>query len=147
MTVTRREVMTIGATALALHAVRVGFAGAAETAAPAPEPRTGLADAAAGCVAVGDACLQHCLDLLGKGDTSLAECSESVRQKLAVCSAVGPLADAGSKHLKDAARLCVAVCSDCEGACRKHENHHAACKRCADACARTIAEAKKVLDA
>jgi len=145
MTITRREMMALGGTALALHAVRIGVASAAETAAPAAEPASGLADAAAGCIAAGNACLQHCLDLLGKGDTSIAECSQTVRQMLAVCAAIGPLADAGSKHLKEAARLCLDVCTDCEAACRKHENHHAPCKRCADACARTIAEAKKVL--
>ena len=143
MIITRREMMTLGATAVALHGMRVGLAAAAEG--PAPEPRTGLADAAAACVAAGDACLQHCLDLLGQGDTSLSECAHDVRQMIAVCAAIGPLADAGSKHLKDAARLCLDVCTDCEAACRKHENHHAPCKRCAEACARTIAEAKKIV--
>jgi Cys-rich four helix bundle protein (predicted Tat secretion target) len=94
-------------------------------------------------VNAGDACLQHCLDVLAKGDTSLGECAQSVRQMLAVCNAVGPIAVANSKYLKPMARLCVEVCSDCERICRKHGAHHAACKRCAEACARTVAEAKK----
>jgi len=135
-------------TALAFNAVLVGFAAAAETAAPAsgPEPRSGLADAAAGCVAAGDTCLPHCLDLLGKRDTLLAECARTVRQMLVVRSAIGPLADAGSKHREDDARPCVAACIDCEEAC-KHAHHHAPSERCADARERTITEAKKVLGA
>ena len=131
MTITRRDVLLVGASALAAQAAAIPLEAAAE---PAP-PGAALAAAAGQCLQAGDACLQHCLDLLAKGDTSLGECAQNVRQMLAVCTAVGPIAVAGSRHLRAMARLCLDVCTDCEQACRKHEGHHAACKRCAEACA------------
>ena len=88
--------------------------------------------------------LQHCLVLLGKGNTSLNECAQAVNQMLAVCEMIGPLAAAESKYLKSVARLCADVCSDCEEACRPHMEHHAPCKACAEACTATVAEAKKI---
>ena len=137
----RREVLLAGATALV-----AGSSTAAEKAtAPAKSPAgSALAKEAAECVRIGETCLQHCLDLLASGDTSLGECAKSVTQMLAICKAVGPMADAGSKHLPALARVCRDVCSDCETACRKHETHHAVCKQCAEACARTVAEAQKI---
>jgi Cys-rich four helix bundle protein (predicted Tat secretion target) len=145
MTITRRDVLLVGATALAAQAIG-GTVAAADEAAPRMDThRSALAEAADECIGAGNACLQHCLDLLAKGDTSLAECAQNVRQMLAICTAVGPVAVASSKYLKATARLCLEVCTDCEQACRKHESHHAECKRCAEACARSIAEAKKVL--
>jgi Cys-rich four helix bundle protein (predicted Tat secretion target) len=142
MNVTRRTVLLAGASAVVAQAAsRALAAGEASASAPAGA----LADAAGKCVVVGDACLQHCLDLLAKGDTTLAECAQSVRQMLAICAAVGPIAAAGGKYLKSTARVCLDVCTDCEQVCRKHEAHHAVCKDCADTCARVVAECKKVL--
>jgi Cys-rich four helix bundle protein (predicted Tat secretion target) len=140
--VQRRELLVAGATVLA---VRLGGVATADEKAPMTRPASGgLAAAAADCVRVGERCLQHCLDLLAAGDQSLGECAKSVNQMLAVCKAVGPLADAGSKHLAALARVCRDVCSDCERECRKHESHHDICKQCAEACARTVAEAQKI---
>jgi Cys-rich four helix bundle protein (predicted Tat secretion target) len=144
----RRDLLLIGAGAIAMEAVGVGIASAAEGA-PKSADAPGLAHSAfrktaQGCVDAGTACLQHCLILLGKGDTSLAECAQAVNEMLAVCKAIGPLAAADSKHLKSAARLCLDVCTDCEKACRPHIDHHAVCKACAEACTTTIAEAKKI---
>jgi hypothetical protein len=48
------------------------------------------------------------------------------------------LAGQDAKRLKDYAKVCVAVCSDCEDECRKHEFHHIECKNCAEACAAMI---------
>jgi Cys-rich four helix bundle protein (predicted Tat secretion target) len=143
MTIGRRDVLLAGAGVVTAGLLGSGVAVAGAPAAAGPAPA--LADTATACVAAGDACLQHCLDRLAQGDTSLGECAQSVRQMLAVCGAVGPLASAGGKHLAAAARLCIEVCGDCEQVCRKHEHEHPPCKRCAEACARTVAEAKKVV--
>jgi Cys-rich four helix bundle protein (predicted Tat secretion target) len=150
MTMSRRDLLASGTALGAAYGLGVGAAFAADEhaghahSAPAGPAAGGLARAAAECVRAGEECVQHCLDLLARGDTSLGECAKSVNQMLAVCRAAGPLAYADSKHLKTFAKLCADVCSECETACRKHESHHAVCKSCAEACARTVAEAKKV---
>lgn len=153
MTITRRDLLASGATLGATYALGLGTAVAADEhaghaghAAPAAAaPGSGFARAAAECVRIGEECVQHCLDLLAKGDTSLGECAKAVNQMLAVCNGVGPLVYAESKHLKAFAKLCADVCTECEAACRKHEAHHAVCKACAEACVKTAAEAKKLL--
>jgi Cys-rich four helix bundle protein (predicted Tat secretion target) len=104
-----------------------------------------FAAATADCVEKGDACLQHCITLLSKGDTSMAECAAAVNVMLAVCRGMGTLAVSGSKHLQAAARLCVDVCSDCAAACEPHVGHHDTCKACHEACQQSIAEGKKLL--
>lgn len=104
-----------------------------------------FADAAAECIRTGETCLQHCLNLLAKGDTSLGECAQKVNQMLAVCRAVGTLADAGSSHLGSAASLCRDVCKDCEAACKPHVGHHPECAACAKACRNLIAAASRII--
>jgi Cys-rich four helix bundle protein (predicted Tat secretion target) len=135
---TRRELMAAGAATLALQAMPA----MAATEADAGDKAAALARAASGCVRAGEACLQHCLDLLAKGETGLGDCAKMVTQMLAVCRAVGPIADARGKYLPAMARLCLTVCTDCEEVCRKHAEHHAVCKACADACEQTAAAAK-----
>jgi len=132
----RREVLLAGAS-LALMAS--GVAAAAENVSGVT-----FASALGRCVETGNVCLEHCLKNLGKGDTTLAECSVAVRDMLAVCNAVGVLAAAQSKFLKSAVRLCVEVCEPCEKACRVHENHHAECKACADACSAVLVQARQI---
>jgi Cys-rich four helix bundle protein (predicted Tat secretion target) len=148
MTISRRDLIASSAVLAATHVLGAGAAVAADEhkghAVSAPAPTNGFARAAAECVRAGEECLHHCVVLLGQGDTSLAECARSVEQMLAVCRAAGPLAYAESKHLKTFAELCADVCGDCETACRKHEAHHPVCKACAETCARTVAEAKKI---
>jgi hypothetical protein len=46
-----------------------------------------LAKAIGQCIGAGNTCLDHCLTILGTGDTSLAECGKAVRNMLAVCNA------------------------------------------------------------
>lgn len=144
MTVTRRDVLAAGAALGAAYGFGISQAFAADAAPAKPVAGAGLAAAAAACVQVGEECLQHCLSLLADGDESLGDCAKSVQQMLAICRAAGPLVYAGSKHLRAFAEVCAAVCGDCETACRKHESHHAICKACAEACAKTVAEAKKL---
>lgn len=131
---TRRDLMVAGAAVVAQAA--------AVRAAEAPAAAGALARAATDCVRSGEACLQHCLQLLSTGDKTLGECAQMVNQMLAVCRAVGPLADAGGKYLRATAQLCRDVCADCERVCRQHAERHPICGTCADACAATAAAAK-----
>lgn len=104
-----------------------------------------FAAATADCVEKAEACLQHCIALLSKGDTSMAECAAAVHEMLAICRGMGTLAVADSKHLKAAVQLCLDLCTDCAAACKPHAEHHATCKACHDACQRSIEEGKKLL--
>jgi len=144
----RRDVLRAG---LAFTAF-AGVAHAAEETTQKPPAAQGpteaqqvLAKAIGQCVEAGNVCLEHCLNLLGRGDTSLAECAKSVRDMLAVCSAAQALVVSNSRHVKPTVQLCVDVCTDCERASRKHETHHAVCKACADACAATVKAARVFL--
>ena len=140
----RRDMVRTGLAFVAF----AGVAHAAEESAPMPaaggpsDKQDAFARALGQCVTAGNACLQHCLKLLGAGDTSLAECSKAARDMLAVCAAEQTLVLGDSPRAKTAAELCIEVCTDCEAACRKHEAHHAVCKACADSCAATVAAAR-----
>lgn len=102
-----------------------------------------LIAAAADCVAKANLCLQHCLDLLGQGDQSMAACAKSSSQVAAVCAALQQLAAADSKHLPKLARAAMDVCKECEQECKKTEKHPE-CKACKEACAACYEECKKV---
>jgi len=144
----RRDILRVGMGVAALAGVaHAAEESAGELAAPrtAGDAQERLAKAIGECVLTGNACLEHCLRLLGTGDTSLAECAKSVRDMLPVCGAVQALLAGNSPHTKAAVTLCLDVCTDCERACRKHESHHAICKKCADACASTAKAARTFL--
>lgn len=102
-----------------------------------------LIAAAADCVLKANICLQHCLDLLGQGDKSMAACAKSSSQVSAVCAALQQLASAESKHLPKLARAAMDVCKECEEECKKTEKHPE-CKACKEACAACYEECKKV---
>jgi Cys-rich four helix bundle protein (predicted Tat secretion target) len=72
----------------------------------------------------------------------MADCSKNVNAMLAVCRAIGTLAQGNSKHLAAAAKLCHDTCSDCAAACKPHIGHHEECKACFEACNETIKVAK-----
>ncbi|MEW8627088.1 MAG: four-helix bundle copper-binding protein [Candidatus Thiodiazotropha sp.] len=98
----------------------------------------GLVDAAEECVATGKTCLNHCLVLLGDGDTSMKECSKNVNEMIPVCEAMATLALSDSKNLKVIAQGCLAVCEDCAAACKEHIDKHQECKDCYEACKHSI---------
>lgn len=102
----------------------------------------GLMHASEACLAKGHACLNHCINTLKAGDTSLAMCAVAVQETIAACGALGQLSAANSVHTKAFADACAAVCADCETECRKHAAKHEACAQCADACAALVREAK-----
>jgi Cys-rich four helix bundle protein (predicted Tat secretion target) len=101
-----------------------------------------LVSASSDCVATGEACVAHCLVLLGQGDKVMAACAQSVSQLIAVCGALEKLAAQQSKHTAALSKLALEVCGECEKECRKHESKHAECKACADSCAECIKQCK-----
>ncbi|WP_295009149.1 four-helix bundle copper-binding protein [uncultured Dechloromonas sp.] len=105
----------------------------------------GLIAASADCLKTGEACLAHCLYLLGNGDREMAACAQSVNELLASCTALMKLAGQDSKHVPGFAKLAAEICASCEKECRKHEKHHAECKACADSCAACLKECKRAL--
>lgn len=100
--------------------------------------RSPVVDAAEKCVSTGRACVSHCLDSFKAGDNSLADCARSVEDMLPVCNAMAQLVTSGSRHAKGLGQTCAVICEDCEKACRKHEDKHAVCKQCAEACAALV---------
>jgi Cys-rich four helix bundle protein (predicted Tat secretion target) len=102
-----------------------------------------LIDATHACMATGDVCINHCLQSLGTGDKTLADCAKSVEAMLPLVTATGKLAAQDSKRLKELAAVCGKACKDCEAECKKHEQHPE-CKACGEACAKCAAECDKV---
>jgi Cys-rich four helix bundle protein (predicted Tat secretion target) len=104
----------------------------------------GLIAASADCLKTGEACLAHCIYLLGNGDKTMAACAQSVNELLASCNALMKLAGQDSRYVPAFAKVAAEVCSNCEKECRKHADHHAECKACAESCAACLKECKKV---
>ena len=103
-----------------------------------------LAHAATHCVMFGDACLGHCIVLLGQGDTSLAECAQSVQQMTSACNTLRQLASWNSPYVPHMAKVVMEICKDCEAACRKHEKEHEECRKCGESCAACYQECARV---
>jgi Cys-rich four helix bundle protein (predicted Tat secretion target) len=101
-----------------------------------------LIRATAACSTTGEACLAHCLVLLGQGDKEMAGCAISVNQLLAACGALQKLAGQDSPYTGKFAGLVGQMCADCEKECRKHAGKHEQCKACADACADCVKACK-----
>jgi Cys-rich four helix bundle protein (predicted Tat secretion target) len=101
-----------------------------------------LIDAASDCIKAGQACIAHCMASFAAGDTSLVACARIVDQMLSVCGTLQKLASAGSPRIADMAKVALAICDDCEVECRKHADHHATCKACAEACKACATECK-----
>lgn len=104
----------------------------------------GLIAATGDCVAKGEACLAHCLVLLGNGDRTVAGCAKAVNQMLALCRALENLAAQGSKLTPRLARLALDACTECEEECKKHEDKHAECKACRESCTECIKQCKAI---
>lgn len=145
----RRDSLVTTGTLAVLAAVGaaacVGSAQAQGNAAPAATPRADpdLAAAAGACLATGSACLALAIAQMGAGDTSMASCAAASFDMRAVMEGLAAVATSGGKRLGELARVAAGFCKDCEVECRKHEGHHAACRACAEACARTVAACAK----
>ncbi|MCB1907073.1 MAG: Csp1 family four helix bundle copper storage protein [Rhodocyclaceae bacterium] len=81
--------------------------------------RDSLVDAAGACVARAEACLAHCLVLMGDGDTAIAACARSVNETITACTALQKLAAQNSSHAPKMAVLTEEICRACEDECRK----------------------------
>ncbi len=143
----RREFLTgaLTATVAAAAAARAEARGAgapvaalAAADAAARDPKLAkAAETARACLDTGDACVRHCVDLLGQGDTSLAKCLRTVLDMSAACDGLARLAsyaDAPTPNLRAYAKVCGDYCRDCAAACKKHADHHAVCKACMESC-------------
>lgn len=102
-----------------------------------------LIAAAADCVLKANICLQHCIELLGEGDKSMAACAKSSSQVIAMCTALEQMAAAESKYLPQLAKVCMDVCKACEEECKKTEKHPE-CKACKESCAVCYKECKAI---
>jgi len=101
-------------------------------------------DSALSCIKTGQSCIDHCIGLFKTGDTSVAECADTVQEMLAMCTALSQMAAYNSKQLAEVAGICRKVCLHCEDECRKHEDKHAQCKACADSCKTCAKECEKI---
>jgi len=106
--------------------------------------KTSLAQTALECVKSGQDCIEHCIGLFKNGDTSTVTCMEAATEMVAMCTALSQMASYNSAHLPAVAKVCAAVCKDCEQECRKHEDKHPACKACAESCAHCREECEKL---
>ena len=107
-------------------------------------PSQSLISAAADCVVKGQACLAHCLVLLGDGDKSMAGCAKAVNQMLALCGALQNLGAQQSGLLPALAKVALDACQQCEKECSKHKDKHAECKACMDSCQNCIKQCKAI---
>ncbi len=139
----RREVL-LGTAALVGAAVMANAQAAEHEHHHHGGPDTALAAAVADCVQKGQVCLDHCLDLLGKGEKDMAACAKSVNQMLALCTALQQLANQQSAYLPKLAAIAMEACQACEKECKKHADRHEACKACGESCAACYKECKKI---
>lgn len=148
--------MLVGASTALAHGVTTAMGCKAEgAAAKATTPaalvgndanlRAEVMEAISECLRDGEVCLAQCLRLLGKGNTSMADCSKNVNQMLAVCGAVPTLAAADAPRLRELLAVCAVVCEDCEAACKPHVDHHPECAACAASCKRCAAACRAML--
>jgi len=145
--ISRRDILA-GAGALALAAITASPAFAEDDAhqhhhADA-NPNAEAIKTANECVAAGQACIAHCIEMIKGGDTSMGECNAAVHISVQMCQTLAILALNNSKLLKDFAKICIISCTDCEAACRKHEKTMAPCAACAKACRNCIETCKKL---
>ena len=111
----------------------------------AKNPNTAAIDTALSCMKEGQACLDHCFVLLKDGNKEMAACAESVTEMLVMCEGLAKMASYRSPHLKEYAKVCIAVCEDCEDECKKHSDKHVECKKCEESCADCIEACKNIV--
>lgn len=140
-----RRNMLLGATAIAASLVtESSIAASGHKHVHHANKNTAIIDAALDCLKTGQACNDHCIELIKSGDTSIANCMDSLTESLAMCDALAQMASYQSSHLAAVTKVCISVCEDCEKECRKHEDDHAECKACADSCKDCIKACKEI---
>lgn len=131
----RRDVLLASTAALTVFAAT---ARSAEAASGHPLLLQAIAD----CIAKGETCQAHCIDLLGDGDKDMADCARTVNQVIAVCTALQSLVAQKSPLVAAQARVAAEACEVCARECDKHAAHHAICKDCSDACKACLKECR-----
>jgi Cys-rich four helix bundle protein (predicted Tat secretion target) len=142
----RRELL-LGAASLVAAATASSAFAADESMHEHHHPEAGnqaLTNAISDCIQHGQVCLNHCIDLMGKGEKEMADCAKNVNQMLAICTAFQQLVNQSSKYQPAMAKLAMDACHDCEEICKKHAEKHEVCKACMDSCAACVKECKKV---
>ena len=139
----RRNIL-LGATAIAASLVTESSIASDHKHVHHKNKNTAIIDAALDCIKTGQACNDHCIELIKSGDTSIANCMDVLTESLAMCDALAQMASYQSSYLPEVAKICISVCEDCEKECRKHEDDHAECKACADSCKECIKACKEI---
>lgn len=140
----RREMLTtLGGIAAIAATSGIAFAAEKGHEHHAAAPGTAaLAASAFDCVQAAETGIRHCLEELGKGDKSLAECAAKMNELKIACTALGLFSSSGSAHAKAMAQLTIKVCEDSEKECRKFPQHKE-CIDCAESCKKCIEECRK----
>ena len=111
---------------------------------PLPKNLEEAIENASDCIAKGDICKAHCVELMGMGQKNMYECMKSVAEVTALCESFIALASQKSPLTKKLAGICIQACENCKKECMKHAAHHKQCKDCADSCTECIKAMKKV---
>jgi Cys-rich four helix bundle protein (predicted Tat secretion target) len=96
------------------------------------------------CTQHGDECIDHCIELFKSGDTTVANCAETVNEMIVMCHALAKMGTYQSKQLVAVAKICIDVCQVCADECCKHSKHPP-CKACEKSCLECIEECKKII--
>lgn len=107
-------------------------------------PYQAAIDALGVCIVRGKLCINHCRELLSVGDTSMKRCLAAALDMAELADAFVALAAFQSKQTKALTQVVLAACEECEAACREHEKHHEVCRLCAESCAESIKQLKKI---
>ena len=110
-------------------------------------PHQNLIDAGLTCVNRGEVCVAHCIDLLGRGDTSLKDCIKAVSAMTPMCALLARYAALDAPRLKELAKVCLGVCDDCAAECKKHADKHEVCKACQESCEACAKACKELIGA
>jgi len=146
----RPELITTTAAAAFLATGTNAVAATPSPAAAAPKDAfSEVAGTSADCVRTGEACVAHCTEELGRGNTAMACCNARVHEMLALTKAMLTLASSKSDLAKKLASVCADACKACGAACLEHKEHwghgmHLACKACYDACVACEASCRKL---
>ena len=111
---------------------------------PLPKNINDAIKSSSDCIAKGDICKAHFVELLGKGSTDIYECMKSTTETVALCQSFMTLASQQSPLTKKLAGICIQACENCKKECTKHADHHRPCKDCADSCDECIKALKNL---
>lgn len=107
-------------------------------------PYEAVMESAADCVTASQVCLAHCLRLLAKGDTAMADCAQSVTDTIALCNALRDVAAHASALTPALAKVCIDACKRCADSCKPHAEHHDECRECYESCLDCIKACEKI---